>query len=71
MGVLAKKILGSDTMKDITIEQFSTNTPDALSAVLFNGDIIRISTDRGNVVLMEEAEYNIMREALELIIKLK
>lgn len=58
-------------MKDITLEQFSTNIPDTLSAVLFNGDICRISTDKGNVVLMEEAEYKMMRDAMELLIKQK
>ncbi len=56
-------------MKDISIEQFSANLTDVLSSVLYAGDICRISTDKGKVVLMEEAEYNIMREALAFAIK--
>lgn len=56
-------------MKDVTIEQFSANIFNTLSDVLFNGDICRITTDKGNAVIMEEAEYNVLRDAMELLIK--
>jgi len=55
-------------MKDISIEQFGASVSDTLASVLCEGDIYRITTDKGNVVIMEEAEYKIMRDALKLAI---
>ena len=55
-------------MIDITLEQFNANIPDTLSDVLFNGDIYRITTGKGNAVIMEEAEYNVLRDALKMLL---
>ena len=55
-------------MKDITLEKFSANTPNALSTVLLSGDILRVTTDKGNAVIMEEAEYTILRDAMKMLL---
>lgn len=58
-------------MKNITIEQFSANTPGALSEVILGGEILRITTDKGNAVIMEELEYTILRDAMALLIAMQ
>jgi PHD/YefM family antitoxin component YafN of YafNO toxin-antitoxin module len=56
-------------MKDITIEQFNANVNSVVSFVLQSGDIYRITTGKGNAVIMEEAEYKILHDAAELLIR--
>lgn len=55
-------------MKTMNYSDFSAHLPDVVSDVAILGDIVRVIKPNGeNFVVMEEAEYNIMREALRLV----
>ena len=57
-------------MKTITFETFDDNLSNVMEDVLGDGDIIRVDcgSSLGAFVIMEEAEYNIMRDALKTVI---
>ena len=56
-------------MKNLKLSEFMLNIPAMLSGVTDGGDIVRVETDKhGAFVIMEEAEYNIMRDALKTVI---
>lgn len=55
-------------MKTMDYSDFSAHLPDVVSDVATFGDIVRIINPNGeNFVVMEEAEYNIMLEALRMV----
>jgi len=51
-------------MTEITLEQFTQDQDRHIQSVVGDGNIISVETERGKMVLMEEAEYKIMRQAL-------
>ncbi|MDR3076381.1 MAG: hypothetical protein LBU26_03685 [Synergistaceae bacterium] len=56
-------------MKTIAVFEFMANLPAILTGVTQDGDIVRVeSQDIGNFVVMEEAEYDILRDALKALI---
>lgn len=56
-------------MIDITIEQLKSHINALATSILCAGDMYRVDTGKGNLVIMEEAEYKILHEALELCIQ--
>lgn len=55
-------------MKTINFSDFSAHLPDVVSDVATLGDIVRVINPNGeNFVVMEEAEYNLMLEALRMV----
>jgi PHD/YefM family antitoxin component YafN of YafNO toxin-antitoxin module len=57
-------------MIEINLEQFKQNPDEYIRSVLADGSIIAVDTGRGKMVMMEEDEYNILREALVVLIGL-
>ena len=52
-------------MKSIMYEDFAAHLPEVVSTVTDSGDMVRvINKNGGNFVIMEEAECNLMLEAL-------
>lgn len=59
-------------MTEITLEQFGAEPERFVLSALSVGDIFAIDTGKGGkAVLMEEAEYNIMREAVVALFALE
>lgn len=55
-------------MKTMNYSDFSAHLPDVVSDVTTLGDIVRVINPNGeNFVVMEEAEYNLMLEALRMV----
>lgn len=55
-------------MIDIDIVQFKKNPDKYIQQILLGGEMFAVQTERGKVVMMEEAEYNVMRQALVALI---
>lgn len=55
-------------MKTMNYSDFSAHLPSVVSDVAALGDIVRVINPNGeNFVVMEEAEYNLMLEALRMV----
>lgn len=56
-------------MKTLKLNDFMSSLPTVLTDVVTNGDIVCVETDRtGSFVIMEEPEYQVMRDALEFVL---
>lgn len=54
-------------MKTISHSEFEANTSKIIKEVTVGGEIVLVEREKGNnFVVMEEAEYNIMLEALHM-----
>lgn len=58
-------------MIEITVAQFKTDVDKYVSSALTYGDAYRIGAENGNVVLMDETEYDTLREALKMLLEQK
>lgn len=55
-------------MKTISNSEFSTGLSGIIEEVTTGGEVVRVERENGgNFVVMEEAEYNLMLEALRMI----
>lgn len=55
-------------MLEKTIQEFATNVEELVIGAVVNDDFVRIKTNKGNAVLISEAEWNIMVEAMKTVI---
>lgn len=56
-------------MKNVSLDEFSTGLPGIVWDVMAAGDIVCVDTgEAGRFVVMEEAEYNVLREATALVL---
>ena len=56
-------------MKTINYSDFETDMPKAFEEVSDSGEIVRVVRENGkNFVIMEEVEYNILRNAMHLLL---
>jgi hypothetical protein len=55
-------------MPEISIEQLKNEPEKFIQASIIDGDIIPIDTGKGKTVLMEKSEYEMLRQALEMLI---
>lgn len=56
-------------MKTMNYLDFSSHLPDVVSDISTLGDMVRVINPNGeNIVVMEEAEYNLMLEALRMVL---
>ena len=58
-------------MENTCLNDFKNNLDAYITDVVVDGDILHVSTDKGAFVMMEEAEYNILREAMGAILKIR
>lgn len=59
-------------MIEITLKKFKAETEHFVLSALSSGDIISIDAGKdGKAILMEEAEYKVMREAVEVLLTIK
>lgn len=56
-------------MIQISINQFNNDQDKYISSILGAGDMIAMNTEHGKIVMMEEAEYKILRQALEILLQ--
>lgn len=58
-----------EEMKDLTFDEFVSQLGDHINGVAIGGDMIRVDCGNAGVfVILDEAEYNIMREALKMML---
>ena len=58
-------------MKNITLHEFMMNIVDVLPGVTRDGDIVSVETEQnGTFVILEESEYNVMRDAMKIVFAL-
>jgi len=57
-------------MIEITLREFSENLNEYSDKVLIAGDAITINKGGKKMVLIEEAEFQILRDALEMAMKI-
>ncbi|SDN87659.1 hypothetical protein [Acetanaerobacterium elongatum] len=58
-------------MKEVSLDQFKAGTDEIVREILSAGDIYCVDVGKSEkIVIMEEAEYKIMREALGMVITL-
>ncbi|MDR2513869.1 MAG: hypothetical protein LBD02_01520 [Christensenellaceae bacterium] len=56
-------------MKNVSLDEFSAGLPGIVWDVMAAGDIVCVDTgEAGRFVVMEEAEYNVLREAAALVL---
>ena len=55
-------------MLEKTTQEFIDNAKNLLIGAVSNDDFVKIHTSAGNAVLISEAEWNILVEALETVI---
>ena len=55
-------------MVELDLEQFRKNLDKYIRATVIDGDMFTVKTKHGKFVIMEEPEYEVMREALETLI---
>lgn len=53
-------------MLEKTLEEFSLDTEKFVIGAITNDDFVKITTDKGNAVLISEAEWSILRDALQM-----
>lgn len=59
-------------MIEVTLKQFKAEPEHFVLSALSAGDIVTINAGRdGKAVLMEEAEYKVMRNAVEALLTIK
>lgn len=59
-------------MIEVTLTQFKVEPEHFVLSALSTGNIVTINAGKeGNAILMEEAEYKVMREALEALLIIK
>jgi PHD/YefM family antitoxin component YafN of YafNO toxin-antitoxin module len=58
-------------MIEISIDQFKADPEKYTRSVIGDGDIISMDTGHGKMVMMEEAEYEMLRQALEMLIAIE
>lgn len=56
-------------MIEITLEQFKASLDDTIKQALEHGDGFCIDTGKGKLVLIEEPEWKILRDGMELLLK--
>ena len=58
-------------MREITLDTFEKTMPKVINDVLSVGDMFRVDCGKdGAVVIMEEPEYKILRETLDMAFKI-
>jgi hypothetical protein len=60
---------GGDHMIEISIDQFNKDQDKHIGSVLGEGNIIAVNTEHGKIVMMEVAEYKILRQAFEILLQ--
>ncbi len=55
-------------MKEVSYLDYANHLDAHATDVLANGEIISVQHPSGTFVIMEEAEYRMMRDAMELLI---
>ena len=56
-------------MKELTATEFITNARDLLYAAVEDDEFLKIKTRSGNAILINEAEWNIMVEAIKFVLQ--
>lgn len=55
-------------MIEKTIQEFTTNAEKLVIGAVVDDDFVKIKTNKGNAVLVSEAEWNIMVDAMRMVI---
>lgn len=55
-------------MIEKTMQEFLTNAENILIGAAANDDFVKIKTGAGNAVLISEAEWNVMVDALKVVL---
>ena len=55
-------------MKSITYLEYANRMEQHIADVLVNGEIVSVQHPKGTFVMMEEAEYKMLHDAMELVI---
>lgn len=56
-------------MKEVTATEFIMDARDLLYAAVKNDEFLKIKTRVGNAVLINEAEWNIMVDAMKVVLQ--
>lgn len=57
-------------MKEKTIQEFVSNAEDLVRGAALYDDFVKINTGDSNAILVSEAEWNIMVDALKMVLSL-
>lgn len=55
-------------MLEKTMQEFVTNAEKLLIGAIVNDDFVKIKTNKGNAVLISENEWNILVDAMKIVI---
>lgn len=55
-------------MQEKTTQEFLANAENLLIGAVANDDFVKIKTSAGNAVLISEAEWNVMVDALRVVL---
>lgn len=55
-------------MKEMNAQDFLKDAEKLLASAVANGDFLKIKTTAGNAVLISEAEWNILTDALRVVL---
>lgn len=55
-------------MLEKTIQEFVTNAETLVIGAVVNDDFVKIKTEKGNAVLVNEAEWDILIDAMKTVI---
>lgn len=55
-------------MLEKTLKEFNSDTENLVIGAIVNDDFVKISTARGNAVLISEAEWNILVDAFKMVV---
>ena len=58
-------------MQELTTQEFVTNAEKHLINAVANDDFVKIQTNAGNAVLISEAEWNILIDAMRTVLTAK
>lgn len=54
-------------MKTVNLRDFLSNSDDHVINAALDNEYVKITTDKGNAVLISEAEYNILRDSFKIL----
>lgn len=52
-----------------TVEEFKNEAEELIENAIYNDDFVKIKTNAGNAILINEAEWNILRDTFKQAIK--
>lgn len=56
-------------MHEKTLKEFNSDAENLVIGAIVNDDFVKISTARGNAVLISEAEWNILVDAFKMVVQ--